>query len=109
MAEYRLSSQAKADLDEIANYTIEKYGIEQARCYRDGLESCFQTLADTPMIGRSAAAFFTDRKSPARSLCACCTRAGIFHVTYRPGERGVVAVTCAYTAHVHVGGYYGSH
>jgi len=57
MAEYRLSSQAKADLDEIANYTIEKYGIEQARCYRDGLESCFQTLADTPMIGRSAAAF----------------------------------------------------
>jgi len=31
MAEYRLSSQAKADLDEIADYTIEKFGIEQAR------------------------------------------------------------------------------
>jgi len=52
MAEYRLSSQAKADLDEIADYTIETFGIDQARRYRDGLEICFQTLADTPMIGK---------------------------------------------------------
>ena len=57
MAEYRLSNQAKADLNEIADYTIEKFGIDQARRYRDGLETCFQTLADTPMVGRSAAAF----------------------------------------------------
>jgi len=40
-----------------ADYTIEKFGIEQARRYRDGLEICFQTLADTTMVGRSAAAF----------------------------------------------------
>jgi len=54
MAEYRLSNQAKADLNEIADYTIETFGIEQARRYRDGLETCFQTLADKPMVGRSA-------------------------------------------------------
>ena len=42
------------DLVEIADYTIERFGIEQARRYRDDLESCFQTLAASPMIGRSA-------------------------------------------------------
>ena len=54
MAEYRLSSRAEADLAEIADYTVETFGIEQARRYRDELESCFQTLAANPMIGRSA-------------------------------------------------------
>ena len=54
MAEYRLSSRAEADLAEIADYTVDTFGIEQARRYRDELESCFQTLAANPMIGRSA-------------------------------------------------------
>lgn len=54
MAEYRLSSRAEADLAEIADYTVETFGIEQARRYRDELESCFLTLAASPMIGRSA-------------------------------------------------------
>lgn len=54
MAEYRLSSRAASDLDEIADHTIDMFGIEQARRYRDGLETCFQTLAENPLIGRSA-------------------------------------------------------
>jgi len=54
MSEYRLSSRAESDLAEIADYTIERFGIEQARRYRDELESCIQTLAANPMIGRSA-------------------------------------------------------
>jgi toxin ParE1/3/4 len=51
---YRLSRLATADLEEIAEYTIELFGIAQARKYRDGLKSCFVQLADNPALGRSA-------------------------------------------------------
>ena len=55
MAEYRLSKRAEKDLAEIADYTIETFGIKQSRRYRDRLSTCFQTLADNPMLGCSAA------------------------------------------------------
>ena len=54
MAEYRLSRRASADLNAIADYTIDTFGIMQARRYRDGLEACFHTRADTPNLGRKA-------------------------------------------------------
>ncbi|MFZ0254347.1 MAG: type II toxin-antitoxin system RelE/ParE family toxin [Gammaproteobacteria bacterium] len=54
MPDYRLSKQAAEDLADIADYTMEQFGIEQARHYRDGLERCFQDLADNPNLGRSA-------------------------------------------------------
>lgn len=54
MPNYRLSRLAAEDVADIADYTIEQFGINQARRYRDGLETCFQTLADNPMLGRSA-------------------------------------------------------
>ena len=54
MADFRLSAQADSDLGGIALYTIENFGIEQARRYRDGLEAGFQNLADNPLLGHSA-------------------------------------------------------
>lgn len=54
MAEYRLSGQAALDIGAIADYTIERFGIEQARRYRDGLTRCFEQLADNPDFGRRA-------------------------------------------------------
>jgi len=54
MNNYRLSRQASADLEEIAEYTIERFGIEQARRYRDGLKTCFNQLANNPALGRRA-------------------------------------------------------
>ena len=54
MARFCLSVRAAADVTGIADYTIERFGIEQARRYRDGLEFCFQSLADNPLLGRSA-------------------------------------------------------
>lgn len=54
MAEYRLSGRAEADLAGIADYTIEQFGIEQARRYRDELEKCFQSLAEHPKLGHGA-------------------------------------------------------
>ena len=40
MAKYQLSCRAAADVDEIADYSIEQFGIKQARRYGDGLETC---------------------------------------------------------------------
>jgi len=54
MPKYRLSNRAATDLAAIADYTIEQFGIEQARRYRDGLETCFLDLAKNPKLGRSA-------------------------------------------------------
>ena len=54
MAEYRFSSRAASDLDAIAEYTIERFGIEQARRYRDELRACFDQLVDNPGLGRRA-------------------------------------------------------
>ena len=54
MADYRLTSLAETDLAEIADYTIDTLGIEQARRYRDALETCFRNLAANPRLGRNA-------------------------------------------------------
>ena len=54
MARFRLSSRTESDLAGIAKYTIETFGIEQARRYVSGLEACLQTLADKPFDGRGA-------------------------------------------------------
>jgi len=50
----RLSRLAVADLAEIAEYTIERFGLEQSRRYRDGLKTCFVQLTNNPALGRSA-------------------------------------------------------
>ena len=42
------------DLADIADFSVDQFGIEQARHYRDGLKICFQTLAETSRIGRNA-------------------------------------------------------
>ena len=54
MSNYRLSRLAAADLEEIAEYTIERFGIEQSRRSRDGLKTCFVQLANSPALGKRA-------------------------------------------------------
>ena len=46
--------KAKQGIARIADYTIETFGIEQARRYREELEACFRNLAENPRTGRSA-------------------------------------------------------
>ena len=50
MADYRLSRRAATDLEAIAEFTINRFGLEQARRYRDELKACFEN----PTIGRRA-------------------------------------------------------
>jgi toxin ParE1/3/4 len=37
----------------ISRYTLEKWGAEQAIRYVQGLQTCFQNLAENPGIGRA--------------------------------------------------------
>lgn len=51
MANVQLSCDAAADLQNIADYTIQTFGVKQARRYRDGLRSTFVAIAENPDIG----------------------------------------------------------
>ena len=54
MAKYRLTHRAVSDIESIAEYTIDQFGLTQARQYRDSLKSCLEQLADNPQIGQDA-------------------------------------------------------
>jgi toxin ParE1/3/4 len=50
---YRLARLAESDLKSIVRYTMKTWGRAQTIRYRQGLQNCFQLLADNPSIGRS--------------------------------------------------------
>ncbi|MBU2677626.1 MAG: type II toxin-antitoxin system RelE/ParE family toxin [Gammaproteobacteria bacterium] len=49
---YRITPRAAADLDAIADYTIEKWGPERLETYLGALADRFEWLADNPLLGR---------------------------------------------------------
>ena len=54
MSGYRLTRQADRNLIDIYLYTAERFGIRQADCYADGLQSTFNVLVENPKMGRAA-------------------------------------------------------
>jgi toxin ParE1/3/4 len=53
MARFRISDRADKDIGDIARYTIERHGIEQARHYRAFIIACFEFLSENPEAGRA--------------------------------------------------------
>jgi toxin ParE1/3/4 len=53
VAGYRLSRLAEIELTDIATYSLETWGIDQATRYIDALEACCQRLANNPQMGRT--------------------------------------------------------
>jgi toxin ParE1/3/4 len=51
MLSYRLSKRAEKDLENIALYSIQNFGIKQARLYRDWLFKTFDMICEFPLIG----------------------------------------------------------
>ena len=51
MANYFLSKLADKDLGKIAAYTIQQFGIQQSKTYRDGLFKTFEMISGFPLIG----------------------------------------------------------
>lgn len=54
MAKYRIYRLAATDLDAIAEFSIDRFGVDQARLYRDQLKDRFSQLAENPALGRRA-------------------------------------------------------
>ena len=50
--EYKLSRRALQNIEDIAAYTLENFGLEQANAYITGLRYSFQLLAENPYMGR---------------------------------------------------------
>jgi toxin ParE1/3/4 len=50
---YSFSRLARLDLIEIADYTVDRWGLSQAERYLTGLDDCFKRLAKTPQVGRA--------------------------------------------------------
>jgi len=48
------SEAARDDRRAITNYTIEHFGLDQARRLRDAFERTLATIAETPSIGRTS-------------------------------------------------------
>jgi toxin ParE1/3/4 len=53
MPGFRFSRRAEADLMNIARYTLETWGEDQATQYVDDMETCCRRLADNPALGRA--------------------------------------------------------
>jgi toxin ParE1/3/4 len=51
--DYKLTLAAKNDIKDIWQYTVEKWGEQQAEKYIDQLEKKFKDLVKTPNLGRA--------------------------------------------------------
>ncbi len=52
MNEFRLTPDAKASLMQIAHYTQKIWGIKQRNTYLKMIDGCFQTLCQSPKLGK---------------------------------------------------------
>ena len=57
MREFLISKEADTDLEDISFYTYMNWREKQAVLYLAKLKECFQTLTDSPTIGRDASEF----------------------------------------------------
>jgi toxin ParE1/3/4 len=81
VAGFRFSLRAASDLMEIARYTLERWGEEQASRYIDDLEACCRQLANNPSLGRAC----NDIRPG-----LCRMEHGSHVVFYRPKQGGVL-------------------
>src|SRR6056297_649506 len=86
MPSYRLSPDAVDDLLQIARYTTETWGVDQANRYATSLEQCFLSIA--------AGTTVTRRPIPSRpELCVCrCEHHYVFALREESDSVMIVAV-----------------
>lgn len=52
MADYRLSPRAQRDLEEVFDYTVDRWGLPQAIRYIDLIEAACAELAEAPRLAQ---------------------------------------------------------
>jgi len=49
---YELSDEADNDIEDIFDYTVEEFGVDQAASYVSAFDDVFAVLTETPELGR---------------------------------------------------------
>lgn len=81
------SAAARTDRREITAYTVERFGLAQARRLRDRLEATLDILAESPQIGRT----HPELDPPGRSFRYFVVLRSII-IVYEPSEDGIRVV-----------------
>ena len=84
MSRVVLSEAARDDRREITAYTVERFGIGQARRLRDLFQTTLNNLAASPLIGRTN----EELDPPGRSFRYFVVMKG-FLIVYEPTDDGV--------------------
>jgi toxin ParE1/3/4 len=58
-----LSKAADADLEDIFDFTLEEFGLDQAISYVSGFDNTFETISENPDIGRERKEIRKDLRS----------------------------------------------
>ena len=53
MAGYQLTDKARAQLDEVYEYSVLNFGLKNAQAYLEGFHGCFEILVLYPELGRN--------------------------------------------------------
>lgn len=83
MGHYRFSEGAAHDFDQIYDFGIDEFGLDQATKYQNLLKQRFSELADTPLLYPAVEHI---REGYRRSVC------GVHSIYYRIEGQGVVIV-----------------
>ena len=66
MRKVLLSKAADADLEDIFDYTLEQFGLDQAISYVSGFDDVFETISENPEIGRDRKEIIEELRSLAK-------------------------------------------
>ena len=87
MSNVVFSQAARADRQAITAYTVERFGLEQARRLRERFETAIHSLAEAPLIGHRR----QDLDPPGRSF-RYATVLKTFIIVYEPVDDGIRVV-----------------
>ncbi len=87
MTRVAFSAAARIDRREITAYTVERFGLAQARRLRDRLEATLDILAESPGIGRT----HSDLDPPGRSFRYLVALRTLI-IVYEPSDDGIRVV-----------------
>lgn len=84
MSRIVFSQAARGDRREITTYTVERFGVGQARRLRDTLQTTLNKLAESPLIGRA----HEELDPPGRAFRYFVV-VKLFIIVYEPTEDGI--------------------
>ena len=84
MSRVVLSEAARIDRRQITAYTVERFGIQQARRLRDRFQATLHSLAESPLLGRTNG----ELDPPGRSFRYFVMMRS-FLIVYEPTDEGI--------------------